>query len=500
MVATGDEELLRQPGPRTRMTTALPSSAADAAVLPPEGTALVQKGKPQPRPRPVRFEGTGKRKARKPSPRRGTAAAPASTTTAAPACRPDLHHMVIPTPLVPPAQGQVSDSRLLRARRQASGYASCCAQRRRGSGDIEDGLAAQLLRKLRDAARQALVVGHVLRPMASSSSSSRPAPLTEAAAFADTLCGIVNELLTAAGRYDLGTVAWPTTESHLLRLAPELRQLATWILTLGSDESLEDSSQVSVSEEMVEPAGEAGPDVTAEGAPMDPLNKPVLPACLHAEGPGDDGGPGPVPSEEALEEDDAALVQTTMTLGSSSDEEPDTVTVETVASNLEQPRDEDTLFVRVHDTLAEQWERGEEALVVLIARRLHQLGSQMEATPVHGHVYHNMACLVRSYAEVRGYSGPVPSPAWQSWTADVELNLRQLYLRGRDQARYDVNLNFGQARLHPNANMNPADPAQEVDHLDLMARHQVTKKRNRPGPHRRHKANRSIDKPAPGEP
>ena len=406
--------------------------------------------------------------------------------------------MVTPAPQPPPAQGQVPDGRLLRARRQ--GRRLCELLRTAPPGlreDIEAGLAARLVRKLRDAARQALLVGHVLQPMTSSSSSSRPVPLAGAAAFADTLvacnCGIVDELLAAAGRYDLGTVAWPATESHLLRLAPELRQLTTWILTLGSDESLDDSSQATMSQEAVEPDGD-GPEIVQIIAPVS------AETGAPAAGRDGDGGPGPAPSKEALDEDDAAFVQTTMTLGSSSDEEPDTVTVETVASNLEQPRDEDTLFARVHDTLAEQWERGEEALVVLVARRLYQLGSQMEATPVHGHVYHNMACLVRSYAEVRGYSGPVPSPAWQSWTADVELNLRQLFLRGRDQARHDINLNFGQARLHPNANMNPADLHQEVDHVDLMARHQVTKKRNRPGPHRRHKAKKSIDKPAPGGP
>ena len=358
--------MARQPGPRTWRTAAQLSPAADAVVPLQDAMALVQKGKPHPKPRPGRPRRPGKHEVRRQSPRSSTATVPATAT--APACPQDCDHMVTPAPQPPPTPGQVPDGRLLRARRQ--GRRLCELLRTAPPGlweDIEAGLAARLVRKLRDAARQALLVGHVLQPMTSSSSSSRPVPLAGAAAFADTLvagnCGIVDELLAAAGRYDLGAVA-----------------------------------------------------------------------------------------------------------------------------------------ARVHDTLAEQWERGEEALVVLIARRLYQLGSQMEATPVHGHVYHNMACLVRSYAEVRGYSGPVPSPAWQSWTADVELNLRQLFLRGRDQARHDINLNFGQARLHPNANMNPADLHQEVDHVDLMARHQVTKKRNRPGPHRRHKAKKSIDKPAPGGP
>ena len=121
--------------------------------------------------------------------------------------------------------GRVSDNCLQRAQRQ--GLRLCDFVRTAPDTlrqDIERGLATQLLRNLRDAARQALLIGHVLQPLFSSSSQPSSS-WSETNLFANTLvstnCGIVNGLLAAAGQYTLGPVVWPRSESHIMQLAPE---------------------------------------------------------------------------------------------------------------------------------------------------------------------------------------------------------------------------------------------------------------------------------------
>ena len=137
-----------------------------------------------------------------------------------------------------------------------------------------------------------------------------------------------------------------------------------------------------------------------------------------------------------------------MVLGSSSEGEDETLTIETAASNLETPRDEDALFHRVHDTLAELWDLVPKPLWFSLCAAFSTWKARWKLVP-NTVKSSKIWRMVRSYAEIRWYDGPIPSPAWHSWTDAVEVNLRQIYSRGRLQARNDVSLNLGKPASIP---------------------------------------------------
>ena len=468
--------------------------ATDAVSLVQKGAPAIQKGqecrpnkvKGKPKPQPA------KRGPRKEPKAKAKIKGPGQTTM--PAVVTPLRES---EPLHGPQLDVVPAARLLRAQRQ--GMRLCdlvCAAPPSLRNHIDQEMATTLIRRLREHLRQALLLGHVLRPL-----PAAPLPLHHLAAvdrhFADTLVstnvGIVQEMLTTGIGIHQPDVCWPRSETQLMSQAPELRQLATWILKLGEDEECATASGSEGSEsDQAEAPTESHPgSMASTGADAHATARPA-PEATH-------GGLKVEPKADfdneevltiALDEkdddqdaDDHAMVQTTMTLGSDSDED---VVLETRPDNIIPEADEDALFARVHDTLAQLWDQGHECVVHAIAAQLYQLGSQIKPTPEFAQVYFNMAQMVRPYLTTLGIGQGDPAPLWQAWTDGVTQDLSALCRRERTRAVVDRNRNnHGVAWTHPNANMNPP-PDEDSEEVNLMAK-AGQKKPNRPGPQRRHK-------------
>ena len=101
------------------------------------------------------------------------------------------------------------------------------------------------------------LTGELVRSTSSSSSASRGTTLPDAdfvGTLARTNVAMVADLLAQAGQNVRRQQAWPSRESHLFQLAPELRQLTTWALTLGENESMTEDDSVNIAPTKAEPS------------------------------------------------------------------------------------------------------------------------------------------------------------------------------------------------------------------------------------------------------
>ena len=364
---------------------------------------------------------------------------------------------------------------------------------------LEAELTGEVVRLFRRDLRRALLLGTLLLPsgtMTPSSSSSSATSMANSdfvGSLARTNVAMISDLLNQAGRVIRRPQPWPTRESQLLQLAPELRQLTTWAMTLGENEEMEDTpSSILPTETETSPLQAAVQQTAPHGA----TTRPQSNALSHTIGSGPPP-PGIAPNtamtddlnvpefdvdDQALlqtipekqdgrnagqeyDDDALALVQSTLTTGSGSEEEE--LVLRHVGSNIEDMLSFDSIAHDVENTLATLWERGEEYTVQGLVYHLQQLTGQVDADADDTEGYVRVALVIQPYLNMRTTVLEVPAVLWQNWLANTVRSLRTTYVRARARRWRDTNLNCGGPNArHPNANVN----AEQMDDVSLMDR------------------------------
>ena len=365
---------------------------------------------------------------------------------------------------------------------------------------LETELTGEVVGLFRGDLRRALLLGTLLLPSrtitpSSSSSSGTTMPNSDfVGTLARTNVAMISDLLKQAGRVIRRPQAWPTRESQLFQLAPELRQLASWAMTLGENEELDDTPSSILPTEAETSALQA--DVQQTDLHGAPTTRPQSHNLGHADGsssppPGvapdistnadlnvpeydvDDQAllqttPGKQDDRNSGQENDTdalALVQSTLTMGSGSEEEE--LVIRHVGSNIEDMLSFDSVANDVENTLATLWERGEEYTVQGLVYHLQQLTGQVDADADDTEGYVRVALVIQPYLNMRTTVPEVPAVLWQNWLANTVRSLRTTYVRARARRWRDTNLNCGGLNArHPNANVN----AEQMDDVSFMDR------------------------------
>ena len=298
-------------------------------------------------------------------------------------------------------------------------------------------LVAGLFQRFRAHLRQALIMGNLLGAPASSTSSSAPGtkkPVEDDFAVARDQLGQADELCRSSAKVTARDYRWPLGARDLHALAPELRQLCTWGLSLGESSSASSSGSAPPTPEF--PGRCVGPedylpriDVDAE------LDSPTLdndrrgrhrsPGSSAPARKKDKSAPADDADMDATTgRDETSLMQHLMDHSDPGDTEEHVHNDMVDGFNLEWRPSTSSMVAMLNSTLGHLWERGDEMMAQAIASRFCQLGAQMQ------HAHPCFRVLWELHVCAAGYArGMVPgyylSPAWQDWTtAAIDLSLQ----------------------------------------------------------------------------
>ena len=389
-----------------------------------------------------------------------------------------------------PSAAAHSQATLLRARRMGGRLHDLVAAAPPGyAARLHRDLVGKLLAELRQRLREAHILGHVLTAHGGTASSSSTATEPDAQ-FVSSLVtanlGTIHDFLHLAAAVPSPSCAWPSSESQLLALAPELRQLCTWAMMLGDSED-EPDDHVSNDAAPDAPSGTKSSDgddaddlqlVAVDGQEQTSLLQRLLTVAPTR---ATSGSLSPATAEQPNAAVDVVdhlpgviLVQTIMELGS--DGEAEIVdTAPAVCVDNREPRllTVDDLLGHVDRTLGLLWDRGDDYLVRTLAFHLWQAGQEMVHDCDDHYLAFALAAHAREYLASPMLRDDIPSTRWREWFDEVSQHVREHQKRARRARTPQENVNDPLARFRDGANDNNHQRTDVVDLLQTTMTSQV---------------------------